>query len=522
MSLARSSMIVGSLTLLSRFFGFVRDMMIASILGASIYTDAFFVAFKLPNFLRRLFAEGAFNSAFLPMFAGMLKTEGKDASMRFASEAYSLLFFILTIITILAIIFMPHLMFILAPGFTDDPEKLQLTISLTRITFPYIIFISLVCLQGGILNSIDKFAAVAAAPILMNICFIIGLPLFSPFTPTAAHAFSWGVILAGIAQFYWLYYFCRKAGMAPILHFPKFSGNVRRLLHLIAPAALGAGVAQVNLMIDLIIASDIHQGVSYLYYADRIYELPLGVIGIAVATALLPTLSKHIRSGAHQEAIADVNHAIMLVMLFGLPCTAALSLIAEPIISVVFEHGAFSAHDTQLTYPALVAFSCGLPAFLLVKIFASCFFAAQNTKTPVRIAIVCVLVNLAFNLILKESFAHVGMAMATTISGWLNACCLGFILYRNQQFAPDRALGSFLSKTILSCACMQASLAYALHLLAPWLEGALLWRTTALTIIITAGAATFFIVMFATKALSKHGLKQLIKPKSKQALPIQE
>jgi putative peptidoglycan lipid II flippase len=522
MSLARSSMIVGSLTLLSRVFGFIRDMMIASILGASIYTDAFFVAFKLPNFLRRLFAEGAFNSAFLPMFAGMLKTEGKEKSMLFASEAYSLLFFILSIITILAIIFMPHLMFVLAPGFSDDPEKLALTISLTRITFPYIIFISLVCLQGGILNSIDKFAAVAAAPILMNICFIIGLPLFSPFTPTAAHALSWGVILAGVVQFYWLYYFCRKAGMAPILHIPRVTDNVHKLLRLIAPAALGAGVAQVNLMIDLIIASDIHQGVSYLYYADRIYELPLGVIGIAVATALLPTLSKHIRSGAHTEAIADTNHAIMLVMLFGLPCAAALTLIAHPVISVVFEHGQFSAHDTQMTFPALIAFSCGLPAFLLVKIFASCFFAAQNTKTPVRVAIVCVLVNLAFNLILKEHFAHVGMAMATSISGWLNAFCLGFILYRNKQFIPDYELGSFLSKTILSCACMCASLALLLSLLDTWLNETLFWRAAALTIMVATGASVFFITMFASKAISKRGLKQLIRPKNKQALPIQE
>jgi putative peptidoglycan lipid II flippase len=522
MSLARSSMIIGSLTLLSRVFGFVRDMMIATTLGASIYTDAFFVAFKLPNFLRRLFAEGAFNSAFLPMFAGMLKTQGKEESMRFASEAYSWLFFTLTIITVLAIIFMPHLMFILAPGFSKDPVKLALTIALTRITFPYILFISLVCLQGGILNSIDKFAAVAATPILMNICFIIGLPLFSPFTPSAAHAFAWGVVLAGVVQFGWLYYFCHKANMSPKLHIPKMTSNVRRLLQLIAPAALGAGVAQINLMIDLMIASDIHQGVSYLYYADRIYELPLGVIGIAVATALLPTLSKHIRAGEHQAAVKDTNNAIMLVMLFGMPCATALTLIAEPVIGVVFEHGAFSTHDTALTFPALVAFSCGLPAFLLVKIFASNFFAAQDTKTPVRIAIVCVLVNLMFNLLLKEQFAHVGMAMATTISGWLNASCLGYMLYRNKQFVPDYTLGSFLSKMIVACAAMHATLAIALHLLNSWIASGATLRTIALVILVSAGGATYFATLFATKAITKRGIKELIRPKGRKASPIPE
>lgn len=522
MSLARSSLVVGSLTLLSRVFGFVRDMMIATTLGASIYTDAFFVAFKLPNFLRRLFAEGAFNSAFLPMFAGMLKTEGKEASMQFASEAYSWLFFILCIITVLAIVFMPHLMFILAPGFSDDPIKLELTIALTRITFPYIIFISLVCLQGGILNSIDKFAAVAATPILMNICFIIGLPLFSPFTPTAAHAFAWGVLLAGVVQFFWLYRFCRKANMSPKLQFPRFTPHVKRLLTLIAPAALGAGVAQVNLMIDLIIASDIPQGVSYLYYADRMYELPLGVIGIAVATALLPALSKHVRAGAHEEALRYTNQAVMLVMCFGLPCATAFTLLAEPIIAVVFEHGAFSPHDTSQTFPALIAFACGLPAFLLVKIFASCFFAAQDTKTPVRIAIVCVLVNLTFNLLLKESFAHVGMAMATSISGWLNALCLGYVLHRKKRFVPDYALGSFISKTILSCSLMHIILAITLQAAQPWLHANLLWRSLALTGIITAGGTTFMLSMFLTRAVDKKGLKGLIKPKSNKASPIPE
>jgi putative peptidoglycan lipid II flippase len=514
MSLARSSFTVGGLTLLSRLFGFVRDMLVANILGASIYTDAFFVAFKLPNFLRRLFAEGAFNSAFLPMFAGMLKTEGKEASMRFASDAYSLLFFVLTIITVLAIIFMPSLMCVLAPGFSDDPVKFDLTVDLTRITFPYIIFISLVCLQGGVLNSFGKFAAVAATPILMNIAMIGGLGL-KYFTPSPAHALTWGVMIAGIIQYAWLYYFCWKAGVLPKLHMPRLTGGVKRLLTLIAPAALGAGVVQINLMVDVILASGIPNGVSYLYYADRLYELPLGVIGIAVATALLPTLSKHVRAGAFQEAIDDTNQAIMLVMLFGLPSTAALITIAHPLVATIFQHGVFSAHDTYMVFPALIAFTCSLPAFLLVKIFSSNFFAAQDTKTPVKIAVLCVTVNFIFNLILREYYAHVGLAMATTISGWLNASMLGTILYRKGMFVPNYKLGSFISKTILSCAVMSGVLASGNLMLTTFFEGTLFMRVSALTILIGAGGISFFVMMYATKAISPRAIKSMLKPSKK-------
>lgn len=516
MSLARSSFTVGGLTLLSRLFGFIRDMMVANILGASIYTDAFFVAFKLPNFLRRLFAEGAFNSAFLPMFAGMLKTEGKEASMRFASDAYSLLFFVLLIITVLCIIFMPHLMWFLAPGFSDDPVKFNLTVDLTRITFPYIIFISLVCLQGGVLNSFDKFAAVAATPILMNLAMIGGLWL-KYFTPTPAHALTWGVMIAGVVQYAWLYYFCWKADALPRLHFPKLTGGVKRLLSLIAPAALGAGVVQINLMMDVILASGIPNGVSYLYYADRLYELPLGVIGIAVATALLPTLSKHVRAGALQEAIDDTNQAIMLVMLFGLPSTAALITIAHPLVATIFQHGEFTAHHTSMVYPALIAFTCSLPAFLLVKIFSSNFFAAQDTKTPVKIAVLCVLINFIFNLILREFYAHVGLAMATTISGWVNAAFLGTILYRRGMFVPDMKLGSFISKTILACAVMSGTLRLTHEMTLSWYDEGLHIRILALSLLISAGAISFFTMLIATKAISLQGMKRLLKPSKKQA-----
>ncbi|MEI7669081.1 MAG: murein biosynthesis integral membrane protein MurJ, partial [Pseudomonadota bacterium] len=339
MSLIRASATIGSLTMVSRIFGFVRDVLIASVLGAGMLSDAFFVAFKLPNFMRRLFAEGAFNSAFLPLYAGTIATEGRENAKTLVEEIHSVLLYILIIITILAIIFMPELMAVLAPGFDKDIEKYNLTITLTRITFPYIIFISLVSLQGGILNSIDKFAAVAATPIIMNICLILAMIALVPFVPTPAHALAIGVMLSGISQYFWLLYFCRKAGVSPRFIFPKMTKNVKKLFMLIGPAALGSSVAQINLMIDIIIASHIDKAVSFLYYADRIAELPLGVIGIAVSTALLPMLSKQIRSGNIDVALHTQNRALELSLFFGIPATIALIVIPYPIIVVMYERG---------------------------------------------------------------------------------------------------------------------------------------------------------------------------------------
>lgn len=510
------------MTLLSRVFGFIRDVMIAFYLGAGMQTDAFFVAFKLPNFMRRLFAEGAFNSAFLPMFAGMLKTDGEEKAMRFASEAYSYLLFILVIVVALAMLFMPHIMWLLAPGFEDDAEKFSLTVELTRISFPYLIFISLVCLLGGVLNSFGKFAAVAATPILLNVCMILFAVLFSD-TLGAAEALTWSLIVSGIAQFAWLAYFCVRSGTMPTLRRPRLSPQVKRLLLIIGPAALGAGVVQINSMIDMMIASLFPDAVSFLYYAERVYELPLGVIGIAVATALLPALSKHIRGGELSLALRDTNQAIMLVMFFGLPATGALITIAEPIVRVLFEHGEFNIHDREAVFPALIAFSSGLPAFLLIKIFAASFFAAQDTKTPVIVASLSVAVNIVGNLILMQFFAHVGLAMATTIAGWLNAVTLGVLLARRGQFRMDRELTMFIVKLLVAVAAMIAVLAIEAQLLHSWLfEEEHLKKYAAMLVLVGSGGGVYMIGVFALRALRVSELKSWLKRRAPAALPSQE
>jgi len=522
MSLLKSSATVAAMTMLSRVFGFIRDVMIAFYLGAGLQTDAFFVAFKLPNFMRRLFAEGAFNSAFLPMFAGTLKTEGETVALRFASEAYSYLLAVLIVVVALAMLFMPHLMWFLAPGFEDNAEKFSLTVELTRISFPYLIFISLVCLLGGILNSFGKFAAVAATPILLNVCMILAALLFSD-ALGAAYALTWSLIVSGIAQFLWLAYFCRRIGALPTFQRPRLTPQVKRLLIIIGPAALGAGVVQINSMVDMMIASLFDDAVSFLYYAERVYELPLGVIGIAVATALLPALSKHIRGGETALALRDTNQAIMLVMFFGLPAAGALITIADPIVRVLFEHGEFNDADRLAVYPALVAFSCGLPAFLLIKIFAASFFAAQNTKTPVIIASVAVTVNIVGNLILMQFFQHVGLAMATTLAGWLNAITLGVCLRKRGMLRVDRDLQHFLFKISLSTLAMMVVLWGGSEILRPWLEDdGHIKKYAAMALLVGSGGAVYIGGAFALKALRASELRAWLRRGSKPASVLPE
>lgn len=511
MSLVRSTATIGFYTLISRVFGFIRDVTIASGLGASMLSDAFFVSFKIPNFLRRLFAEGAFNSAFVPMFSGMLAAEGKDAAKAFADEAMSFLVAVLLIVSVFFIVFMPWLMVILAPGFSDDPAKYDLTVTLTRITFPYIIFISLVSLMGGILNSFDKFAAVAATPIIMNLCLIILPPLFNPFVPTAAHALSCAVMAAGVAQFLWLVYFCRKLRVMPSLRAPRLSAQVKRLLILIMPAAMGAGVAQINLFIDLIIASHIDNAVSYLYYADRINELPLAVIGIAVGTALLPMLSRQIREGRHEAARHSQNRAIELALLLSLPAAIAIMVISEPIIRVMFERGRFSAMDTAATHIALIAFAAGLPAFILVKVLSPAFYANQDTKTPFKIALVCIFTNLCLNLILIWPFRHVGMAMATSIAGWLNVALMLHNLKKRELFTIDRLLVLRIPRIVGACLLMAGCLYALQQLLWPHFSGVTLAGFASLIGMSMAGFAAYIVGCMALRAVDREMIKRLCK-----------
>ena len=458
MSLLKSSSKIGFYTFLSRVVGYVRESLVAKILGAGLLSDAFFVAFRLPNLFRSLFAEGAFNAAFIPMFAKLKDTE---QAKEFAEQVYAVLFVFLVGLTALAQIFMPGFVWLLASGFAKDKHKFDMTVLLTRITFPYLIFISLVSLQGGVLNSMHRFSAAAFAPVLMNLTAILFLLGLSKYTETPAHALSWGVLASGLVQFIWLYIACKRAGFALKLRKPKITPEIKTLMKRMLPVAIGAGVLQINVFINTQMASYIADGsVSYLYFADRISQLPLALIGTAIGTALLPMLSQLLRENKTGEANEMQNKGFGFAWFFSLPAAFALVAIAQPIVQVLFQRGEFSANDTTQVTNALIAYSLGIPAFVLIKIFTPGFYSHEDTKTPVLIAVGCIGINLVVSLILVYGFGfnHVGLAISTSISAWVNSVLLWSILHKRGVFTFHRETIINALKVLIASIIMSAVL----------------------------------------------------------------
>jgi putative peptidoglycan lipid II flippase len=496
MALFRSVATVGSLTMVSRLFGFVRDILTAAILGAGPVADAFFVAQRLPNLFRSLFAEGAFNAAFVPLANRALVDGGKPALREFAEEAFAVLFAALLGFVILGELFMPQVMTIIAPGFEDEPGKFQLVVDLTRITFPYLLFISLTALQGGLLNTVDRFAAAAATPVLLNLFLIAALLLMAGLHWTDGTVLAIALTLSGIAQFGWLMLSCRRAGIALRLRIPHLTPGVRQTLKVMGPGVLGAGVTQLNLLVSTALASMLPGGsVSYLYYADRLNQLPLGVVGIAVATAILPPLSRQLRSADEAAAIATQNRGLELALLLTLPAATALAILALPILAVLFERGAFGPTEASATASALIAYAVGLPAFVLVKVLAPAFFARHDTKTPVKIAIVSLATNLLLTLILMRFLAHVGVAIALSASGWLQAALLLAMLARRGHFHLDTRSRANLPRIALATIGMGAALLALRAVLEPALAGALTLRLIALAALVAVGLAVFVVLV---------------------------
>jgi putative peptidoglycan lipid II flippase len=491
MALLRATATVGIYTMASRVLGFVRDVAIAAYLGAGPAADAFFVAFKFPNFFRRLFAEGAFAAAFVPMFAGSLAQHGKSAARDFAETALAALLAVLFALVVAAEFAMPWIVRGIAPGFADESERLALAVEFTRLTFPYLLFISLIALQGGVLNSLDRFAAVAATPIVLNLCLIGALVALTPVLATPGHALAWGVAIAGVAQFLFLARACDREGFALRLRMPKLSPQTKELLKRMAPVALGSGAAQINLVIDVILASLLAAGsISWLYYADRIYELPLAVIGIALGTALLPLQSKQIRLGEHGQARATLNRALEAASLLTLPATAALIVLAEPIVDVLFRRGAFTSADASATAAALIAYTAGLPAYVAVKILTPNFYARGDTKAPVKIAILAVVFNTGFGASSMWVVGHVGLALATALAAILNAILLARLLRRDGHFVPDERLKTRLPRQLGAALAMAGVLVFARWVLEPFLTAGL-WRYAALGALVALGMAVY-------------------------------
>ncbi len=503
MALLRSISTFSGLTLVSRVLGFLRDALIAKFLGAGLVSDVFFVAFKLPNFFRRLFAEGAFSAAFVPIFCGLLgsgKSEEKQTLARhFAEDSLAVLVSILLVFTVFMLIIMPWFMYVLAPGFEEDPVKFQLAIEYSRTTFPYLTLISIVALYGGVLNGLGRFAAGAAAPILLNLTLIASLAFFNADTFQTGEALSRAVTIAGLIQVIWMVRGLKRAGVSLRLLKPKITPKIKELGKIMFPIAIGAGVMQINLVVDIVLSSFLPQGsLSFLYYADRLNQLPIGVIGVAVGTVLLPTLSKSISAGKKQQAIYSQNRAMEAALLLTIPATFGLFLIPTQLVTVLFQRGEFGGFDTVATAYALMAYAAGLPAYILVKVLAPAFFSRKNTKTPVIIGSIALLVNLVLNVILMQFLAHVGLALATAIASWVNVAMMYRWLVRRRHFHIDRRLLHKIPRIIIASALMGAAVFTGAYFMDGLFEQGILKSGPLLLALIVAG---FLVYVAASRLL---------------------
>lgn len=434
MSFFKSAFIISFFTLLSRIFGFIRDILIAKYLGAGFLSDVFFAAFRFPNFFRRIFAEGAFNSAFVPIFSGSLALGDKKDSAKFALNIFSILLISLLVFTFFIELFMPAAMHVFVPGFVHDSEKFELSIKLARITFPYLFFISLTSLSSGILNSLNKFAMVSATPIILNLVFIFFMLFLNDYFENTAYTLSYAVFVAGILQFFWLYIVVLKNNIILRPVRPRLTGKTREFFSKFVPGIIGGSVAQINVLVDVIMATLIPGAVSYLYYADRIVQFPLALIGTAIGIAILPALSKEVQTGNFEEAQKTQNLAFEISMFFVIPIAIATFIFSKEVISILFERGMFGHEEVIKVAKAIMVYALGLPAFVLAKIITPSFFARKDTKTPMYIAIVCLFVNVFANLIFMKVLGYLGIALATILSSWVNVVLLMYVSLKREDF----------------------------------------------------------------------------------------
>jgi putative peptidoglycan lipid II flippase len=447
MNLLRVLAAVSSLTVVSRILGFIRDFFIARAFGAGLATDAFFVAFRIPNLLRRLFAEGAFSQAFVPVLGEVKNRQSVAETKSLIDGTATLLFVALAIAALLGVIAAPFIVYISAPGFAADPGKFDLTVAMLRITFPYIAFISLVAFSAGVLNTWNRFSVPAITPALLNISFIVGAAFFARFFDPPVLVLAWAVFAGGVLQLAFQVPFLAKLGLLPRWRFNFSHPGVQRILKLMAPAAFGVSISQVSLLINTIFASFLVSGsVSWLYYADRLMEFPAGVLGVAVGTILLPSLSKYHATAEHAEYARLLDWGLRITFLLAVPSAAALAVLALPLIATLFHYGRFTPEDAWMTQHALVAYSIGLVGMILVKILAPGFYARQNIKTPVKIGILTLFATQAMNLAFIVPLRHAGLALAIGLGACLNAALLYHYLRRNGIYTPQPGWVVFLLK----------------------------------------------------------------------------
>jgi putative peptidoglycan lipid II flippase len=472
--LFKSTAVVGSMTLLSRLLGFIRDMLIGQIFGVNGSTDAFFVAFKIPNFLRRLFAEGAFSQAFIPVLADYKQQGSQYALKQFINKTAGTLALILMLITLIGTLAAPVLILVFAPGFDWGSPQHALAAQMLRLTFPYLLFISLVAFAGAILNSHGQFAVPAVTPVLLNICMIAVAVYLAPHLHEPVVALAIGVLIAGIAQLLFQLPSLKRLGLLPRLQVDFQHSGVKKVMQLMIPALFASSVSQINLLLNTLLASFLTAGsVSWLYYADRLVEFPLGIFGIALGTVILPNLSKNHAADDTEAFSAALDWGLRFVLIIGLPAALGLGLLAEPILSTLFQYREFSAHDVQMAGQSLTAYSLGLLGFMLIKVLVPAFTSRKDMKTPLRFGVYTMIANMGLGVMLIFPLAHAGLALATSLGALLNALLLLVKLLKDKVYQPLRGWGLFLLRLFLANSVMAGGLYYFVDK-AAWYE----WTAT--------------------------------------------
>ena len=517
MSLIKNVGTIGGLTAISRVFGFARDMLLARVLGAGLAADAFQLAFTLPNTFRRLFAEGAFSVAFVPLYSRELHgPDGEAAAQKFAGDVLSVFVWVLLGFSALAMLAMPAIVWILASEFEKVPGKFELTVSLSRITFPYLGLISLVAMLSGLLNARSRFGPGAFAPILLNILLISGIAAgwylrgSSGDDTIVSTALAVAVALAGLVQLLYLGWETRRAGVRLKLTLPKLTPEVRRLGVLILPATFGAGIYQISQFVDTFFATSLPQGsLTLLKLADRLNQMPLGIVGIALGTAILPMLSRHIHIGEKAEAQRLQANAFEIATLLTLPAAAALAVCSPAFVTAFFVGGKFTAANGAIMADIVVALVCGLPAYVIVKILNPGFFAREDTRTPVWTALISLAVNIAINLVVVQRYGIVGLAAATAVSASLNCLLLYIILHRRGWFHFTTRLAGRIARQLAASAAMAGALLWLMPRLSPYFGGSVIERIWSLAVLVGSGMTIFFVVAYMIGAVDKTMLTQL-------------
>ncbi|WP_284384234.1 murein biosynthesis integral membrane protein MurJ [Litoribrevibacter albus] len=503
--LLRSSAVVAVMTMLSRVLGLVRDVVVAVFFGASAGADAFFVAFKIPNFFRRLFAEGAFSQAFVPVLTEYQQKKSHEVVQDLVNHVAGTLGGVLLFVTLLGVLATPLLAMLFAPGFVGDEYKYALTSDMLRFTFPYLMLISMTAFAGGILNSYGRFAVPAFTPVLLNLSLIASAIFLAPYCDVPVMALAYGVLIAGVVQLVFQLPFLGGLGLFPKPKYKRQHEGVKQIVTLMIPALFGVSVSQINLLLDTVLASFLQTGsVAWLYYSDRLTELPLGVFGIAIATVILPSLSRKHANDDGNAFAQTLDWAVRMVLLIGAPAMLALILLAEPLISTLFFHGALKESDIPMISASLRAYALGLLAFMLIKVLAPGFFSRKDTKTPVKIAIRAMIANMVFNLILVWHLNHVGLALATALSSWMNAIWLYLALRKEGVFVWQPGLLMYFGKLLSSCVVMMLALWWLMPSEAIWYQGSVMDRVLWLALLVGVGVASYFAMLILCGFRLKH------------------